>query len=58
MVLVIPRDDVVKPRLPTELVYPLGDLVSCCIPKAREERQKFTTDRGSGVVTEEDAVEC
>ena len=57
MVLVIPRDDVVKPRLPTELVYPLGDLVSGCIPKAGEEG-KNSRPTGQCKVTEEDAVEC
>jgi len=57
MVFVVPRDDVVKPWLPTKLVYPLGNLVSCCIPKTREQGEKFATNRCCGVVTEDDAIQ-
>lgn len=58
MILEIAGNDVVKPWLPTKLVYPLGDLVSCSIAQAREERAEFATDRSCGIITEDDAVEC
>lgn len=52
--LVVPRDEVVEPRLPAELVHALRDLVPCCVAQPREQRQELFRERRGGVLAEDD----
>ena len=57
LLLVVPSDDVVEPRLPAELVYPLRDLVARSLPQPGEQREQSPTDRRGGLVPEDDRRE-
>ena len=55
--LVVPRDDVVEPRLAAKLVYPLRDLVARGVPKTGEEGEELLPEGRGRVVAEDDGLE-
>ena len=51
--LVVFGDNVIEPRLPTELVHALRDFIPSSIPESREQRQKLAGKRRSCIVPED-----
>ena len=54
----MPGEDVVEPGLPAELIDTLRDLVACCVPKAREKREKLAPQRRRSILAEDDRRQC
>ena len=58
VVLVVLVDEIVKPRLASELVYPLSDLVPCRVSETGEQREELLARRRGGMLSEDDSREC
>lgn len=53
VILIVLDDHVVEERLTAILVYPLGDLVACCVAKTWEEGKEFPSEGGGCVLSED-----